>query len=66
MKEKREKRVPVTLNASEDEVKMIEFIMKKDSRFTRSDCVRNLIYERYFFLKKNMQSGINDSSDQRA
>ena len=53
MKNKEQKHYTVTLCASEDELKMIEYIMEKDSRFTRSDCIRNLIHERYFFLNQS-------------
>lgn len=60
------KRQVITLNATESELKMLEFIMEKDCRFTKSDCLRILIHDRYFFLKNSAHVGANYSSDQRA
>jgi hypothetical protein len=66
MKAKKDFRQIITLNATESELKMLEFIMEKDRRFTKSDCLRILIHDRYFFLKNSTHAGVNALSDQRA
>lgn len=57
---KRKKKNILSLWASADEQKMIHFIMESDARNSVSDCLRNLIRERFFFLQSNANTLANN------